>query len=177
MAKYRSTPKRRAALHKAQLASAKKRRRTRNKRIGTALGIAGTIAGITVFGAVTRSKVKGRRNAALAAAASAPEPVKLSTSTALDIIRTVPFTDNTGKNNWKIVGRPVKRTVVGKAKRKRPTYVEWEQKRIRGLARRERKADKQRQRYHRGDIPNKQPVYRGTPKNKRRARPKGMFNG
>jgi len=52
MAKYRMTAKRRSALRKAQLASAKKRRRRTIKRVGIGLGVAGLVgAGVAGYGA------------------------------------------------------------------------------------------------------------------------------
>lgn len=58
MARYRMTPRRKAALKKAQAASARKRRRGIAKRIGVGVGIVGTLAAASVAGYGSRSYVR-----------------------------------------------------------------------------------------------------------------------
>ena len=166
------TPKRRAALKKAQTASARKRKSKRNKRIGTAAGVAAGVGAIGVLGFLGHKHMKSR-------SAKGVTPVALSTSKELDIVRhqgrlfTDPEGRLSGKNNWKIAGAPVRRTQVGRRRKHRPNYVQWEKSRITGLARAERKADRQRMRYWQGNIPNKQPAYKGSLRTRARAK----YNG
>lgn len=58
MARYRMTPRRKAALRKAQAASARKRRRRIATRIGIGVGVVGAIAATGVAGYGARSYVR-----------------------------------------------------------------------------------------------------------------------
>jgi hypothetical protein len=141
---YRMTPKRRAALHKAQLASAKKRRRTRNRRIAVAAGGVGVLAGVGAGAYLGHRYVSALKGG--------PQPVKagpvLSSSKELDLVRVRPR--ETGEN-WTHVGKPIMRTVLGKKVRKRkfPTYVEHERARVKGEKTRAKKNYKARRKYWR----------------------------
>jgi hypothetical protein len=59
--RHRMTPKRKAALRKAQAASARKRRKGRNRKIAIGAGIVGTVGIATVAGLAGRDYVKHLR--------------------------------------------------------------------------------------------------------------------
>jgi len=149
--RYRMTPRRREALKKAQAASARKRRRASNKRVGIALGVAGGLATTAVVGYAAHSYVRKLGQGG---------PPKLKgPGKELDLIRLGP---NRSGSNWGAVGVPLTRTVIGKTRRRKkmPNYVESERARLKHIASLDRKALSARKRYHnrrRAGLPGRPP--------------------
>lgn len=136
--RYRLTPRRRAAILKAQSISARKRKRTLAKRVGIGAGIAGTVAIAGVAGYAGRSYVRQL-------AGGGPRQ-KTSTSKEIDIIRIAPAP--VGPGNWHLVGKPAKTHLKTlPRRRKRLNYVESERKRVTGIYRRDKKITNQRRKY------------------------------
>lgn len=139
--RYRMTPKRKAALRRAQEASARKRRRatgSRNKKIAVAAGISAAVVGTAVAGYAAHSYVKKLGQGGPQVKAPGKE---------LDLIRVGPIRSG---SNWPVVGKPIMRTVVTKQRRrkKKLNYVESERARLKHIASLDRKALNARRRYH-----------------------------
>lgn len=81
---YRMTSARRAAIRKAQLASARKRRGRRKKRIATAVGVGAGVIGVTLAAKSYRRRGRGSKNVVNATM----EPsIQYSDSTDVDVVR------------------------------------------------------------------------------------------
>jgi hypothetical protein len=149
--RYRMTPRRKAALKKAQAASARKRKRASNKRIAVGAGIAGGVLGVAVAGYATHSYIKKLGQ-------GGPQKPK-ATGKELDLIRLAPISSG---SNWPNVGRPLMRTTVTKQRRRKklPNYIESEKARVKHIQSLDRKALNARRRYHnrrRAGLPGRRP--------------------
>lgn len=83
---YRMTSARRAAIRKAQLASARKRRGRRNKRIATGVGVGVGVVAVTL-GAAAHSYGKRRRGRMQNVVQTTVQASNRSTSKELDVVR------------------------------------------------------------------------------------------
>ena len=129
---YKLTPRRKAAILKAQAASARKRR----GRIGR---VARTVGVVAVTGAAAGLAYKSMRKSRN----------KSTVVKELDILRIAPrVSESTGAMFWANVGQPLNtRKITVKPRRKRLNYVESEKKRLRELRRKELKNYKARRKY------------------------------
>ena len=141
--RYRMTAARRNALRKAQIASAKKRRR--NKKIVKAVGIgvlgSGALVGVAVGGHKVgqAQKIKKATRAHNAAVAAHNSAVKAAHSAFLHnamnpnkaILKTYPYINKTNSINWKISQSPTEsaaikgRSVPGGAASSRQVTKKW----------------------------------------------------
>ena len=84
---YRMTSARRAAIRKAQLASARKRRGRRNKKIAAGVALAGAgVIGVTMYASKGRGKGKGK-SGKNSTAINTVSQTMAAPSKSLDIIR------------------------------------------------------------------------------------------
>lgn len=144
---YRLTPRRKAALHKAQLASARKR----SRRGRVALGVVGATivaGGLTYAGHRHLKGRSGKTNVVHVTAPTMPEQRQLGTRAGkgIDVRRVTPT--KTG-SNWKIVGRAFNFQAPPKTvrRRKRLNYVESEKARLRKENTRQKRNSKARRGY------------------------------
>ena len=142
---YRLTPRRKAALHKAQLASARKR----SRRGKVALGVVGATivaGGVAYTGHRSLKGRSGKINVVHVTAPTTPrmpEQRQLGTGRGIDLRRVAPL--KTGKN-WKIVGKAFKTTQTQKKVRHIEHDRMWTKNR-KLEARRSRRATAERRRY------------------------------
>lgn len=85
---YRMTSARRAAIKKAQAASARKRRGKRKRKIATGVGIVGGlgVVGVTMYAA--NKGMKKRKSQKQSSVGVVTETIQMSTSKEIDVIRT-----------------------------------------------------------------------------------------
>ena len=120
---YKLTPRRKAALHKAQLASARKR----SRRVGKVIGVVGVTIAAGGAAYAGHRYMKGRKPSVKTSAKTSTKTSKsvstpvtpnvvsvtLSTSKELDLVR---ITANPKLKNWGNVGRPARTTVTKQTK-------------------------------------------------------------